>query len=265
MLAMALFGCGGNTASGGTLPPDGGAGAGGSSAGAGGSGGGGAATGGSAGSGATAGADAGKKSCGGLAEEGCGADEYCDYSYAGKNWCGGDDSNGLCVKRPQDCLEDCPGVCGCDGKFYCNACTAHAAGTDDTDDTGCMPDAGGAACGGLAGVQCAADEWCDFPDGCGYPDALGVCKKRPEGCTADCPGVCGCDGKFYCNVCSANGLGIDTSNDTSCSPGDAGSGSSCGSDFECQAGLKCCYPCGIPGCQNQCMKADSSGQCPAFP
>ena len=27
-------------------------------------------------------------------------------------------------------------------------------------------------------------------------------------CTADCPGVTGCDGKTYCNECQANSQGI---------------------------------------------------------
>lgn len=27
-------------------------------------------------------------------------------------------------------------------------------------------------------------------------------------CTADCPGVTGCDGKTYCNECMANSQGI---------------------------------------------------------
>jgi len=27
-------------------------------------------------------------------------------------------------------------------------------------------------------------------------------------CTADCPGVTGCDGNFYCNECIANSNGI---------------------------------------------------------
>ena len=28
-------------------------------------------------------------------------------------------------------------------------------------------------------------------------------------CTKDCPGVTGCDGKFYCNECEANSVGIE--------------------------------------------------------
>ncbi|MCE7891527.1 MAG: hypothetical protein DYH12_17820, partial [Sorangiineae bacterium PRO1] len=126
-------------------------------------------------------------------------------------------------------------------------------------------DSGSKVCGGLAGVLCADDEWCDLPDGCGYPDAQGVCKPRPQGCTADCPGVCGCDGKFYCNACGANAAGADVSDDKSCMSGDGGVGTSCSSDTECVAGLKCCYPCGQAGCTNQCTVPMGNGECPMYP
>jgi len=34
----------------------------------------------------------------------------------------------------------------------------------------------------------------------------------------------------------------------------------------CAIGLRCCYPCGIPGCENQCMPPDPvSGECPLMP
>lgn len=33
-------------------------------------------------------------------------------------------------------------------------------------------------------------------------------KSKKSGCLTDCPGVTGCDGKFYCNECDANKHGI---------------------------------------------------------
>ena len=42
-------------------------------------------------------------------------------------------------------------------------------------------------------------------------------------------------------------------------------GAHCSSDLECATGLKCCYPCGIPGCSNECIPPGPSGDCPLFP
>jgi hypothetical protein len=33
-------------------------------------------------------------------------------------------------------------------------------------------------------------------------------QHKGDACTDDCPGVRGCDGKFYCNECEANRQGI---------------------------------------------------------
>jgi hypothetical protein len=73
-------------------------------------------------------------------------------------------------------------------------------------------------CGGQAGLPCAADEWCMFdpPGSCGGFDNAGTCQPRPQGCPADCPGVCGCDGQFFCNACEAHAFGIDTSDGPVC-------------------------------------------------
>ncbi len=39
----------------------------------------------------------------------------------------------------------------------------------------------------------------------------------------------------------------------------------CSTDNQCAEGLRCCYPCGIRGCQNRCMRVGPNGRCPAFP
>jgi len=84
--------------------------------------------------------------------------------------------------------------------------TGGTAGTGDTD-------AGGEHCGGFASLRCSEPElaFCDYDDkqACGQTDATGICFPRPVTCTDDCPGVCGCNGMFYCNACEANRAGTD--------------------------------------------------------
>lgn len=171
---------------------------------------------------------------------------------------GGIDCSNVGCGAPPMCSEGCTAACGC---CPCGEGEQQAAqGGYLLCTGGCWTFVAAKPCGGIAGAACAADEWCDLPEGCGFPDAMGVCKKRPQGCPEDCPGVCGCDGKFHCNACSANALGVDTGTDLSCMAGKA-----CQNDSECAKGLKCCYPCGIPGCQNECMVPMPNGMCPMFP
>jgi hypothetical protein len=89
--------------------------------------------------------------------------------------------------------------------------TAGTAGSGGTG--GGDTDASGAQCGGIASLQCPEPEtsYCDYDDKvtCGMGDITGVCTPRPTNCTADCPGVCGCDGTFYCNACTAHQAGTD--------------------------------------------------------
>lgn len=152
--------------------------------------------------------------CGGFAGLTCSDDEYCDYP--DDAMCGATDQSGTCEPRPEACQEDCPGVCGCDGKFYCNDCIAAQAGVDVDPNASCTEPA---PCGGIAGAVCGANEYCDYPDDamCGADDQTGDCLPIPEFCPEDCPGVCGCDGQFYCNACNAAQEGVDVNPFIDCS------------------------------------------------
>ncbi len=77
------------------------------------------------------------RSCGGLAETLCDPGEFCDFPRG--SYCGGDDSQGVCRPRPDDC--PLPGgvpVCGCDHREYMNECLANAAGTAVADFGPCV-------------------------------------------------------------------------------------------------------------------------------
>lgn len=125
-------------------------------------------------------------------------------------------------------------------------------------------------CGGFIGLDCPGDKWCNFDESvapCGNADVSGRCVARPMGCDLLYAPVCGCDGAVYSNECAANAAGMDITGDTSCFPVEIDSGVSmggCTSDSDCANGERCCYPCGIPGCQNECMPTMGAG-CPLFP
>ena len=44
----------------------------------------------------------------------------------------------------------------------------------------------------------------------------------------------------------------------------AATGQLCTSNSQCPEGTLCCYPCGIPGCHDMCLKP-LHGHCPFFP
>jgi Cys-rich repeat protein len=73
-------------------------------------------------------------------------------------------------------------------------------------------------CGGLRGLTCARDAWCDFPEDtrCGAADFEGVCRPRPEGCFDVFEPVCGCDGVSYGNACEAHAAGTDVLHEGRC-------------------------------------------------
>jgi hypothetical protein len=216
---------------------------------------------------ADAGSDTGKE-CFDLAS--CAPDEWCDLEPAAPGMCSSGGKAGVCRPRPNfsDCpdYDHCPGACGCDGSWFCSPCEAHASGIPVTaDNTWCVSDPG-KTCGGHTDAKCGPEEWCDYPPGamCGAFDMPGVCRPRPDGCDDDCPGVCGCDGVFHCNECQAHASGFDITSETYCMDG-GDEGTVCGTDVDCKAGLKCCYPCGVPGCENVCTTPGTNGECPMYP
>lgn len=73
-------------------------------------------------------------------------------------------------------------------------------------------------CGGIAGIECRANQWCDFPASaiCGGVDQFGTCRLRPEVCTEHYLPVCGCDGNTYGNTCKAAHAGFDTAHAGKC-------------------------------------------------
>ncbi|MBI1867066.1 MAG: Kazal domain-containing protein [Methylocystis sp.] len=56
----------------------------------------------------------------------------------------------------------------------------------------------GAACGGIAGIQCDGKLWC-MPDACGA--TIGKCIELPFVCPRIVSQECGCDNKTYTNGC----------------------------------------------------------------
>jgi len=155
----------------------------------------------------------------------CGPSVETGGSTTGSGGAGGGIGTGGSPICPQEAFPCCPA--GQSGPC-CAQC-----GTTGTGGAG-----GGGFCGGIAGIPCAADEYCDFSDDlCGGNDNGGVCLKRPLGCPDNFWPTCGCDGQVYANPCDANGHGVDVNDGASCKPPSGSVG--CGPHF-CAAGQEYC-------------------------
>jgi Kazal-type serine protease inhibitor-like protein len=118
-------------------------------------------------------------------------------------------------------------------------------------------------CGGIAGVQCGAKEYCAYaPEArCGAADMSGSCAPVPSACVEVVDEVCGCDDKTYGNPCKAAQAGVSVAMKGACAkppPPTAAEGQPCGARGtvgECAAGLYCLYaPKRPPDVGGRCTK-----------
>ncbi len=100
-------------------------------------------------------------------------------------------------------------------------------------DGGCLSQ----GCGGLAGLQCGAGEYCAYAlDAiCGAADQMGTCEPMPQFCSAQYEPVCGCNDQTYGNACEAAAAGVAVSALGECSVAcGARAGDTCSPDQFCR-------------------------------
>ena len=156
-------------------------------------------------------------------------------------------AHGLCTHSvfmappgfPADnCWDGCH-WCTCTATGQLGSCTAQACDAGPRGDASSVNDAGrDTSVGNDTGIDCSRI-------GCGATPVCGTACDAPCGC---CP--CGDGSEMGSYVCQGGCWAPR---------GTGASGSACAITSECGSGLSCCYPCGIPGCTNQCTPTCAPG------
>ena len=191
----------------------------------------------------------------------CDTDEFC--LYAPEDACGTADTVGTCTPYPEICQTIYMPVCGCDNTTYSNKCVANAAGVNVASVGECDDPILDDVCGGSLGLVCGDDEFCDYADlSCGDEQAVGTCVTKPLLCPIFPDPVCGCDGKYYKNACSANSSGVSVSDDTACLDGEGPGGQPCGGflGLSCSPAHYCAFELAA-----DCGTTDALGTCQLKP